>query len=169
MKATPWIAWHEGLLTREEAEEQAFRRTGMRIGEYNVACLIDSQPNPVWKFRLMEYSGDYRDMVVEIDAVTGEITDLDMYKADNYTLENPTTTPITLHRIWAKLELEENGPLYLARLAVLHTFADLSYDLPQEGQYPDLRRELLDAGNRREYRDLPLPLVKPAGLPGDPG
>ena len=83
VKATPWIAWHEGLLTREEAEEQAFRRTGMRMGEYNSACLIDSQPNPVWKFRLMEYGGEYRDMVVEIDAVTGEITDLDMYKADH--------------------------------------------------------------------------------------
>ena len=131
VKATPWIAWHEGLLTREEAEEQAFRRTGMRIGEYNTACLIDSQPNPVWKFRLMEYSGEYRDMVVEIDAVTGEITDLDMYKADHYTLEPPYHA-ITLHRIWAKMELEENGPLYLARLAVIHKFADMSYDCPEE-------------------------------------
>ena len=131
VKATPWIAWHEGLLTREEAEEQAFRRTGMRMGEYNSACLIDSQPNPVWKFRLMEYSGEYRDMVVEIDAVTGEITDLDMYKADNYTLE-PSYHAITLHRIWAKMELEENGPLYLARLAVIHKFADMSYDCPEE-------------------------------------
>ena len=135
VKATPWIAWHEGLLTREEAEEQAFRRTGMRIGEYNTACLIDSQPNPVWKFRLIEYSGDYRDMVVEIDAVTGEITDLDMYKADNYTLEPPYHA-ITLHRIWAKMELEENGPLYLARLAVIHTFADLSYDCPETDSIP---------------------------------
>ena len=131
VKATPWIAWHEGLLTREEAEEQAFRRTGMRMGEYNSACLIDSQPNPVWKFRLMEYSGEYRDMVVEIDAVTGELTDLDMYKADNYTLE-PSYHAITLHRIWAKMELEENGPLYLARLAVIHKFADMSYDCPEE-------------------------------------
>ena len=135
VKATPWIAWHEGLLTLEEAEEQAFRRTGVRVGEYNSACLIDSQPNPVWKFRLIEYFGEYRDMVVEIDAVTGEITDLDMYKADHYTLEPPYHM-ITLHRIWAKLELEENGPLYLARLAVIHKFADLSYDCPEEDSIP---------------------------------
>ena len=135
VKATPWIAWREGLLTLEQAEEQAFRRTGMRIGEYNCACLIDSEPNPVWKFRLMEYSGEYRDMVVEIDAVTGEITDLDMYKADHYELE-PSYHMITLHRIWAKMELEENGPLYLARLAVIHKFADLSFDTPEEDSLP---------------------------------
>ena len=135
VKATPWIAWHEGLLTLEQAEEQAFRRTGMRIGEYNCACLIDSKPNPVWKFRLMEYSGEYRDMVVEIDAVTGEITDLDMYKADHYELEPPYHR-ITLHRIWAALELAENGPLYLARLAIIHTFADLSFDMPEEDSLP---------------------------------
>ena len=87
------------------------------------------------KYDTREYFGEYRDMVVEIDAVTGEITDLDMYKADNYTLEPPYHA-ITLHRIWAKLELEENGPLYLARLAVIHKFADLSYDCPEEDSIP---------------------------------
>ena len=30
------------------------------------------------------------------------------------------------------MELEENGPLYLARLAVIHKFADLSFDCPEE-------------------------------------
>ena len=134
IKATPWIAWREGLLTLEEAEEQAFRRTGMRNGEYNCACLIDAQPNPVWKFRLMEYSGDYRDMVVEIDAVTGELMDLDMFMTQNPV--EPYCHTYTLHRTWAGIELEENGPLYLARLAVLHNFADLSFDLPQEDSIP---------------------------------
>ena len=134
VKATPWIAWREGLLTLEQAEEQAFRRTGMRIGEYNIACLIDAQPNPVWKFRLMEFSGDYRDMVVEIDAVTGELMDLDKFMTQNPV--EPYYHIYTLHRTWAGLELAESGSLYLARLAVLHTFADLSFDLPQEDSIP---------------------------------
>ena len=134
VKATPWIAWREGLLTQEEAEEQAFRKTGMRIGEYNNVCLIDSQPNPVWKFRLIEYSGEYRDMLVEIDAVTGELLDLDMFMTQNPV--EPYYQLYTLHRTWAKVELEEEGPLHIARLAVLHRFADLSFDLPQDDSIP---------------------------------
>ncbi|MBR5961822.1 MAG: hypothetical protein IKZ98_12620 [Clostridia bacterium] len=134
VKATPWIAWREGLLTLEQAEEQAYRRTGLRMGDTNTACLIDSQPNPVWKFYLINYSGDCRDMVVEIDAVTGEITDLDMFMC-----QNPVESYYriyTLHRTWAKMELEAKGPLHLAQLAVLHTFADLSFDLPQDDSIP---------------------------------
>ena len=134
VKATPWIAWREGLLTQEEAEEQAFRKTGMRIGEYNNVCLIDAQPNPVWKFRLIEYSGEYRDMLVEIDAVTGELLDLDMFMTQNPV--EPYYQLYTLHRTWAKVELEEEGPLHIARLAVLHRFADLSFDLPQDDSIP---------------------------------
>ncbi len=140
-KATPWIAWREGLLTRDEAEEQAFRRTVVRMGDVNCACLIDNSPNPTWKFRILPWDESYRDsVVVEIDAVTGEMTDLDMYKSDHSDLE-PSFHMVTLHRIWARLELEENGPLYLARLAVLHTFADLSFDMPEVDDIPifDLR------------------------------
>ena len=134
VKATPWIAWREGLLTMEEAEEKAFRGTGVRTGSHNVACLIDSQPNPVWKFWIMEYSGDYRDLVVEVDAVTGEITDLDRFKTQSDW--EPYYHTYTLHRTWARMELEENGPLYLAQVAVLHNFADLGLDLPEEWSIP---------------------------------
>ncbi len=139
VRATPWIAWREGLLTLEQAEEQAFRRTGMRNGEYNCACLIDAQPNPVWKFRLIEWSGDYRDMVAEIDAVTGELLDLDMFMTQNP--DEPYYHTYTLHKTWALIVLQEEGPLYLARLAVLHTFADLSFDLPQEDSIPIFRED----------------------------
>ncbi len=132
VKATPWIAWREGLLTREQAEEAAFRQTGIRMGDVNCACLIDAEPNPVWKFRLLPWDDSYQDSVVaEIDAVTGEITDLDMYKSDYQELE-PSFHMVTLHRIWARLELEENGPEYLARLAVIHVFSDMSLDMPEE-------------------------------------
>ncbi len=134
VKATPWIDWHEGLLTPEQAEEQAFRKTGARLGEINTACLIDAEPNPVWKLRLMEFSGDYRDMLVEIDAVTGELLDLDLYMTQNP--DEPYYHVYTRHKTWASIVLQEEGPLYLARLAVLHTFADLSYDLPQVDSIP---------------------------------
>ncbi len=141
VKATPWIAWREGMLTRDEAEEQAFRQAGVKMGDVNCACLIDAEPDPVWKFRILPWDESYQDSIVaEIDAVTGEMTDLDMYKSDHQDLE-PSFHMITLHRIWARLELEENGPLYLARLAVLKRFADMSFDMPEVDDLPifDLR------------------------------
>ena len=133
-KATPWIAWREGLLTPAQAEEQAFRKTGTKIGEINTMCLIDAEPNPVWKLRLMEWSGDYRDMLIELDAVTGEMVDLDLYMTQNP--DEPYYHVYTRHKTWASIVLQEEGPLYLAQLAVLHTFADLSYDLPQVDSIP---------------------------------
>ena len=142
VKATPWIDWREGLLTRDEAEEKAFRLAGVRMGDVNCACIIDAEPHPVWKFRILPWDESYQDsIVVEIDAVTGEMTDLDMYKSDYQDLE-PSFHMITLHRIWARLELEENGPLYLARMAVLKQFADLSYDMPEEDSLPIFHEDI---------------------------
>ena len=141
VKATPWIAWREGLLSRDEAEERAFRQAGVRLGDVNCASLIDALPDPVWKFRLLPWDDSYQDsIVVEIDAVTGEMLDLDMYKSDHADLE-PSYHMITLRRIWSQLETAENGPLPVARLAVLHRFADLSYDMPEIDDIPiyDLR------------------------------
>ena len=141
VKATTWIPWREGLLTRDQAEEQAFKQTNVRLGDLNCASLIDAQPNPVWKFRIIPWDDSYQDsIVVEIDAVTGEMTDLDMYKSDHQDLE-PYYHMITLHRIWARLELEENGPLYLARMAVLKQFADLSFDMPEEDSLPIFKED----------------------------
>ena len=135
VKATPWIAWREGFLTREDAEKQAFTLAGVRLGDVNCVSLIAAEPHPIWKFRILPYDGSFSDsIVVEIDAVTGEMTDLDMYKSDS-PLE-PSFHMITLHRIWAKMEMEENGPLYLARLAVLKQFADLSFDQPEIDSLP---------------------------------
>ncbi len=162
VKATPWIAWHEGLLTRDEAEEKAFRQAGVRLGEVNCACIIDAEPHPVWKFRLLPWDESYQDsIVVEIDAVTGEMTDLDMYKSDYSELE-PSYHMITLRRIWSRLEYEENGPLYIARLAVLHRFSNMSFDMPEVDDLPifDLRywnpeiRERV-VRFRSQWRDLP--------------
>ena len=136
VKATPWIAWREGLLTRDEAEEKAFRQAGIKMGDVNCACIIDAEPHPIWKFRLLPWDESYQDsIVVEIDAVTGEMTDLDMYKSDHSDLE-PSYHMITLRRIWSSLEVKENGVLSVARLAVLHRFSDMSYDMPEVDDLP---------------------------------
>ena len=130
-KATPWIAWREGLLTRDEAEEKAFRQTGVKMGDVNCVSLIDAQPNPIWKFRILPWDETYEDsIVVEIDAITGDMTDLDIYKSDHSDLE-PSYHMITLRSIWSRLEYEESGPLYIARLAVLHKFGDNTLDMPE--------------------------------------
>ena len=141
VKATPWIPWREGFLTCEQAEAQAFKQAKVRRGDLNCASLIDAQPNPIWKYRIIPRDESYQDsIVVEIDAVTGEMTDLDMYKSDHQDLE-PYYHMITLHRIWTRLELEENGPLYLARIAVLKQFADLSFDMPEEDSLPIFKED----------------------------
>lgn len=162
VKATPWIDWREGLLTRDEAEEKAFRQANVRLGDVNCACIIDAEPHPIWKFRLLPWDESYQDsIVVEIDAVTGEMTDLDMYKSDYSDLE-PSYHMITLRRIWSRLEYEENGPLYIARLAVLHKFSDMSFDMPEVYDLPifDLRYwepEIQDRviRFRSQWKDLP--------------
>ena len=162
VKATPWIDWREGLLTRDEAEEKAFRQANVRLGDVNCACIIDAKPHPIWKFRILPWDESYQDsIVVEIDAVTGEMTDLDMYKSDYSDLE-PSYHMITLRRIWSRLEYEENGPLYIARLAVLHKFSDMSYDMPEVDDLPifDQRYwepEIMDRviRFRSQWKDLP--------------
>ncbi len=168
VKATPWIAWREGLLTRDEAEEKAFRQAGVRMGDVNCVCLIDAEPNPVWKFRILPWDESYQDSIVtEIDAVTGEMTDLDMYKSDYQELE-PSFHMITLRRIWSRLEYEENGPLYIAGLAVLHRFSNLSFDMPEVDDLP-IFDPLLAAGDRRPDGALRQPLGGPARLRGGTG
>ena len=162
VKATPWIDWREGLLTRDEAEEKAFRQTGIKMGDVNCACIIDADPHPIWKFRLLPWDDSYQDsVVVEIDAVTGEMTDLDMYKSDHSDLE-PSYHMITLRRIWSSLEVEKNGILPVARLAVLHRFSDMTLDMPEVDDLPifDLRYwqpEIQDrvVRFRSQWSDLP--------------
>ncbi len=162
VKATPWIAWREGLLTWDEAEEKSFRQAGVKMGDVNCACIIDADPHPIWKFRILPWDDSYQDsIVVELDAVTGEMTDLDMYKSDHTDLE-PAYHMITLRRIWSRLEVEENGLLPVARLAVLHHFSDMSFDMPEADDLPifDLRYwqpEIQDrtVRFRSQWSDLP--------------
>ena len=174
LQASPYILWREGLITRLEAEEIAFRTLDIRHGEFNCAVLIDAEPNPVWKFRVLPFEKYDGTFVLEIDAVTGEIVDQDMYISDHVDLE-PTYHMYTLHRTWAKIVMDDNecppfqfiseihnGRLYLAGLAVLHTFADLSWDLPEvdgipiwDGDYYQAEIDGLTVMFRSRWIDLP--------------
>lgn len=157
LQATKYIPWQEGLITREEAEEIAFRALDIRMGDFNCGVLIDASPNPVWKFRVLpdeKYSGTF---VMEIDAVTGDIVDKDLYISDHTELE-PAYHMYILHRTWAQIVLHEDGnPLYLAGLAVLHGFADSSYDMPEVNSIPIWNEEYYTPeidGNTVVFRSL---------------
>lgn len=132
LKATPYIPERAGLLTCEQAEEVAYRAADLRHGATNSAVLIDAEPHPIWKFRLLPYDDTYPETIlVEIDAVTGEKVDQVFYKSDNEALE-PSWRMITLRRIWSRVSLQEEGPLPAAGIAVLHLYGDLAYDCPQD-------------------------------------
>ena len=131
LKKTEYIQEREGLLTRLQAEEAAFRKMDLRNGDVNCAVLIGASPHPIWKLRLVPYDETYAEtVVVEIDAVTGDLLEWDYYKSDHPDLEPPYHMFI-LHRTWAKTILEEQGPVPLAGLCVIHQFGDLTLDEPE--------------------------------------
>ena len=132
MKATEYIPWREGLLTRNEAEKAAYISGGFRLGDTNQGVLINAEPNPVWHFLIYDYEGIYPDgILIEVDAVTGKRVGLEQYKSQ-YDKVDPGYRTYTLLRTWARVTLEEEGPLPLAYTAVYHTFGDMSLDCPDE-------------------------------------
>lgn len=132
LKATSYIPETEGLLTRSQAEKAAYLESGIHNGDTNCAVLIDADPNPIWKFRVIPFDGSYAEsIVIEIDAVTGEKLDQEYFKSD-YIEFCPTYRMYTLHRTWAKLTLEEKGVIPLAGLAVIYEYGDITQDRPED-------------------------------------
>ena len=132
LKATSYIPESAGKLSRSQAEKAAYQASGIRNGETNCAVLIDASPNPVWKFRLIPYDETYPEsIVVEIDAVTGEMLDQEYYKSDHYDL-CPPYQMYTLHRTWARMMLDEIGAIQLAGLAVLNKYGNMALDKPED-------------------------------------
>ena len=173
LKATPYIPERDGLLTRAQAEEAAFRAAELRHGDVNCAALIDAEPHPLWKMRLLPYEDKYPEsFVVEIDAVTGEMTDFDYYKSDYAALE-PAWHMYSLRRTWSRLTLAQDGPLPLAFLAVIHRYGDLTFDMPEEylpignGYYYETEIDGLTVRFRSRWRDLPdyAVALDPDGVP----
>ena len=109
----------------EEAQTLAVQASGKKAIEVNTCVLIDAEPHPVWKMRLISY--DPEDQVIEIDAETGEVTAVDVYKTD-YT---PNYHVYSLEKNWRKLEMETFGPVYMAKEAVTYSYGDLWQDYPE--------------------------------------
>ena len=130
IKATDYIPEGEGLITRAQAEKIAFQGVGLRNGEVHCAALIDTQPHPIWKLRLLCWDENFPpSLLTEIDAQTGEVLRVLQFASDNYDVD-PSYRIYTLERTWSRLTLAEEGPVYLARNAVVHAFGDMTMDEP---------------------------------------
>ena len=117
--STPYILPREGLLTRLQADEIAFRAAGLTQGGIYCVVLIDADPHPVWKFCLMKQYEAYvlEYLTVEVDAATGEV--LHLGKSHD---RGPGYRVYSLESIWARQVLASEGPLPLAALAIHRTY-----------------------------------------------
>ncbi len=147
LKETPFIEPREGLLTRLEADEAAFRAAGLTCADIYCVVLIDADPHPVWKFCL-EHSGvvasgywDYEEFfLIEVDAVTGEVLDLRPWLYDR----EPSSCLYSLGSTWARVSLQMEGAMPMARRELLHTYGDeplyLKFRLDDESYWkPEVR------------------------------
>lgn len=121
-------------ISHEKARELAIEASGKRTGKINTCVLIDSEPHPVWKLRVI--ADDPADQVIELDAETGEVVAVDIFKTD-YT---PSYVLYSLEKNWRKLELETDGPVQIAKKAITYKYGDLWMDFPE-----------LDVENPEEY------------------
>ena len=124
-------------IDHEKAQELAIQASGKRTGEINTCVLIGADPHPVWKLRVI--ADDPADQVIELDAETGEVVAVDVFKTD-YT---PSYVLYSLEKNWRKLELETDGPVQMAKKAVTYQYGDLWLDFPE-----------LDFENPEEYEIL---------------
>ena len=118
----------------EKAQELAIRASGKRTAEINTCVLISAEPHPVWKLRVI--ADDPADQVIELDAETGEVVAVDIFKTD-YT---PSYVVFSLEKNWRRLELETDGPVQMAKRAITYKYGDLWLDFPE-----------LDVENPEEY------------------
>ena len=121
-------------INHEKARELAIQASGKRTAEINTCVLIDADPHPVWKLRVI--ADDPADQVIELDAETGEVVAVDIFKTD-YT---PSYVLYSLEKNWRKLELETDGPVQMAKKAITYKYGDLWMDFPE-----------LDVENPEEY------------------
>ena len=117
-----------------KAQELAIKASGKRTAEINTCVLMDAEPHPVWKLRVI--ADDPADQVIELDAETGEVLGVDIYRTD-YT---PSYVLFSLEKNWRRLELETDGPVQMAKKEITYKYGDLWLDFPE-----------LDVENPEEY------------------
>ena len=112
-------------IDHRRAQEIALGQVNHRWAEVNTCILIDALPHPVWKIRVMADSA--ADAVFELDAETGEILNVDLYRTE-YT---PDYVLYSLEKNWRKVLLDEEGVITLAKYAITYKYGDLELDLPE--------------------------------------
>ena len=128
LKQTVYPELSVAKISGDEAAEIACRDSGLDREDAIRRVLIDAEPNPVWKFRVLNPERDV-DKLVEVDAVTGEIVDTERYKADNYDFDNPIKQ-FTLHRTYAPAAIEHYGLAYMSAVEVSKRYGDMRLDDP---------------------------------------
>ena len=110
----------------EEAQKLALKATGTREAQINTCVLVDSEPHPVWKCRVLVYD-DASDRVIELDAETGEVIANEPYKVD-YT---PDYALYSTEKNRRALEMQEIGKVKIAEREATYAFCDLNLDYPE--------------------------------------
>ena len=128
LKQTVYPELSAAKISGDEAAEIACKDSGLGREDAIRRVLIDAEPNPVWKFRVLNPKRNV-DKLVEVDAVTGEIVDTERYKADNYDFDNPIKQ-FTLHRTYAPAAIEHYGLAYMSAVEVSKRYGDMRLDDP---------------------------------------
>lgn len=128
LKQTVYPELSKAKISGDEAAEIACKDSGLGREDAIRRVLIDAEPNPVWKFRVLNPERDV-DKLVEVDAVTGEIVDTELYKADNDDFDNPIKQ-FTLHRTYAPAAIEHYGLAYMSAVEVSKRYGDMRLDDP---------------------------------------
>lgn len=118
---------------REEAEKLAIKACGGKAASVVSRVLIDAEPNPVWRMRVISYGDNSDDRMIELDAETGEVTATETYLVDY----SPDYVYYCLERDRRPLELKALGPAEIAIREVVYAFGgDEGYTLNDELQDP---------------------------------
>ena len=116
----------EAKISLSDAVDIAARVNESTVHEEMGSVLLGTDGNPVWKFML---DGEENCWVYEVDAVTGQILDVEAFKPDNYDFDDPLKR-LTLRRDFMPAYIAEFGIERAAAVEVTKAFADMTYDEP---------------------------------------
>ncbi|MBR3763700.1 MAG: PepSY domain-containing protein [Clostridia bacterium] len=172
-------------LSLEDAVDVILRDLGTRSDDAVSWVLIDAEPHPVWKIRVSTFPAN---TLYEVDAMTGEILDRELYVCQNPDFDHDMKM-FTLRSAYMPAALEEFGPVRIAmELTVKSDFDAFSYDetvFMNENCYqvtvdgmtvtftsidenlPSYRTTILDNGMDAEIEvfDIPEPRPESEGSP----
>ena len=127
LKKTGFPSEDKAKITREQAVDIAALHNEVRVEEELTSALLGSDEHPIWKITL---NGKINLWIYEIDGLTGEVLDKEVFKPDNSDFDPPLKRR-TLHRDFVKAYVEEFGMERLAAVEISKAFGDLALDDPE--------------------------------------